>query len=142
MLDVYEFHRPKPSCNVALLKPSDELRSFVFSSNLAAQDITADIAISCSATTVLAVLQGSYVQYSRIFGVFYVENHTVQDKHENSILNLPSTTDDSPCDVAGFPLAYVETEVYLAADTNVLAANIVLDAELQPLEDEDLDEEA
>ncbi len=142
MLDVYEFNRPKPSCNVALLEPSDALRSFVFSSNLAAQDITGDIATSCSAATVLAALQGSYAQYSRIFGVFSVENNAVQDKHKDSILNLPSTTDDSPSDVAGFPLAYVETEVYLAADTNVLAANIVLDAELQPLEDEDLDEEA
>lgn len=142
MLAVYEFQRPKPSTNISLVEPSDGLRSFVFSSNLAAQDITGDIATSCSATTVLAALQGSYAQYSRTFGIFSVENNPDQVKHGDPLLSLPSTTGDSPCEVTGYPLAYVETEVYLAADTDVLAANILLDAELQPLEGEDLDKEA
>ncbi|AIG07652.1 hypothetical protein [Corynebacterium pseudotuberculosis] len=61
MLKLYQIERPKHT-DLSQIEPSDLLRSFTFSSNLATQDISGDTSTSSTVSSVIQQIHGSPAQ--------------------------------------------------------------------------------
>ncbi len=119
MPTLFRLIAPEPHTDVG-----DALRSFVFAANLLSQDLTGDPALSTTAEAVAQTLRGSSETATTIYLLSEAETQTQE------LLDPP-----------GFALGFVQISEPLRADADTLDFQIILNAELQPLPDEEPDEE-
>ncbi|AZA09092.1 hypothetical protein [Corynebacterium pseudopelargi] len=120
MPTLFRLIAPEPHTDVG-----DALRSFVFSANLLSQDLSGDTALSTTAEAVAQTLRCSPETATTIY-----------------MLSEEDTQPQPAVDPPGFALGFVQISEPLRADTNTLDFQIVLNAELQPLPEEQPDAEA
>ncbi|AKE41407.1 acetyltransferase [Corynebacterium kutscheri] len=130
-------------------EPSDVLRNFIFSANLAAQDITNDTATSSSATQILSALAGSPLKQTILLAVQLAGTTTLSatGSYGYPMISAVETSTltagfvNAPDNFTEPILGFLEINLNMQSDLNAIDCDITLDAELQPLPGETLDKE-
>ncbi|AEQ06798.1 GNAT family N-acetyltransferase [Corynebacterium pseudotuberculosis 258] len=145
MLKLYQIERPKHT-DLSQIEPSDLLRSFTFSSNLATQDISGDTSTSSTVSSVIQQIHGSPAQRTIIVVAVQAEPQApIYPTGELGLEVLPCTDHslpDSEESTIGYPVGYLEIDVPLQSNLSSISCDVILDAELQPLPTEKPGEEA
>lgn len=136
------FQFEQPPLGITDCDPSDALLSFVFSANLAAQDVSGDTATSTSAGAVIESLKENPQSHTIILAA--ITGSAAPTDSAMSALNYPviSAYTDSPTSplVDADLLGYIEASVPLQAHTNGIDCDVILDAEIAPIPGEPGDE--
>ncbi|AIU32899.1 MULTISPECIES: GNAT family N-acetyltransferase [Corynebacterium] len=145
MLKLYQIERSEHT-DSSHTEPSDLLRSFTFSSNLATQDISGDNSTSSTVASVIQQLHGSPAQRTIIVVAVQTESQApTYPTGELGLEVLPCTDHslpDSEESTIGYPVGYLEIDMPLQSNLSSIACDIILDAELQPLPAEQPSDEA
>ncbi|MDR7329522.1 GNAT family acetyltransferase [Corynebacterium guangdongense] len=134
MPQIAQFDRP-----VASEEPSDDLRTFVFMANLAAQEATGDAAASVSLERVFSRLKGSSESDSILLALVDGQLDAPRSALGHPLISSSAPEDASPVhDVLGF----THLSVPLLEERDIIEFELVLDVEYLPMPGEDLGEQA
>lgn len=126
-------------------EPSSFLRQFLFSANLQTQDLTGDPLLSESADSLIKELKSTPVKDTIILGLCdqSASSDSLGFGHQHGFPALPSTIGPDATDSTDpLPptLGFVHASIPLDTNEDVLCCEIILDAEILPMPEEQLDE--
>lgn len=118
-------------------EPSSFLRQFLFSANMQTQDLTGDPLLSESADSLIEELRGTPVKDTIILGLCDEPAGKTRGLMPATVVSA-STEEEDPLPIT---LGFVHATIPLDANQEVLCCEIILDAEILPLPEEEIDEE-
>ncbi|MCS4536354.1 GNAT family N-acetyltransferase [Corynebacterium sp. HS2168-gen11] len=135
------FQFETPAASITDFIPSDALRSFVFSANLASQDITGDTADSTTTAAVFEVLKGSSAASNIVLAAANAKFEDFQN-FKRSSLGYPIIAAHEDSQFPKLPdvdiYGYLDITISHDSDTNGIDADALFHAEFAPLPGENL----
>ncbi|MDO4760744.1 MAG: GNAT family N-acetyltransferase [Corynebacterium sp.] len=141
------FQFETPAIETTHFTPTNALISFVFSGNIAAQDITGDTAHSTTDKAVFEGLKHSPNAHTYILVAVEATPELILDNYHTSELGYPIIAAHCESQHPQLPddatiLGYIDCTALQQSQTSGIDVDVTLDAELQPLPGEPLDAQA